>query len=113
MTLSNPVVQDVAYRIGWMLVHSVWQATLVALMLAMVLRVGRAWSAAVRYVLCSAALITVVTAATFRIGTSISASLGSDNGPSTPMRQRRVSTISATAPGAPTCTCSGTPGNWR
>lgn len=61
---AHPVVQGLIYRIGWTLAHSVWQATLAAMLLAIVLRIGRGWSASTRYLIGCAALVGIVLAAT-------------------------------------------------
>lgn len=58
-----PVVEDLVHTIGWALVHSVWQASLVAVVLAIALRIGRAWAASVRHLVACAALLVVVVSA--------------------------------------------------
>src|SRR5215213_5818287 len=50
--LGEPMVQ----RVGWALVHSLWQGLVVAALLAAALRVLRDRTAAARYAACCAAL---------------------------------------------------------
>jgi beta-lactamase regulating signal transducer with metallopeptidase domain len=54
--LENIISQEIAQRIGWMLVHFVWQAAAVALVLAIALKVLRKSSANLRYIIACSAL---------------------------------------------------------
>lgn len=60
----NAVIQvfsaPLAERIGWVLVHSIWQGTIVALILAMALRLLRQRSAETRYLSAAMALLVIV-----------------------------------------------------
>ncbi len=68
MNLPSGIAQDWIVPIGWMLVHTVWQAALAALLLAIVLRLLRRASASVRYWIACAAMLSVVAAAAGTIG---------------------------------------------
>ena len=58
--LNNILTQGTAQRFGWMLVHFVWQAAIVALVLAILLKLLRKSSANLRYIVACLALITMV-----------------------------------------------------
>ena len=54
--------ESLVEQIGWLLVHSVWQFTLIALVVMALLRTLRRTNSAVRYGLCLTALLAVMTA---------------------------------------------------
>jgi len=58
--LNDLLAQDTIERLGWMLVHFLWQATVVALLLAVSLRLLRRAGASLRYVVSCAALALMV-----------------------------------------------------
>jgi len=68
-TLENILSQEIIQRIGWTLVHFVWQGFAAAAILAVVLRVLRNRSANLRYAVSCAALglIVLMPLVTFRI----------------------------------------------
>lgn len=68
-TLHNIISQEIIQRIGWTLVHFVWQGFAVALILAIVLKLLHKSSANLRYIIaCIAlALMVVLPMVTFRI----------------------------------------------
>ena len=59
-TLQNIFQEEIVQRLGWTLVHFVWQATVVAVILAIVLRLLRKYSANLRYLIACLALILIV-----------------------------------------------------
>ena len=54
--LENIVAPETIHRLGWTLLHFVWQAAAVALVLAFVLRLLQKSSANVRYIMACLAL---------------------------------------------------------
>lgn len=58
--LENILSQEMVQRLGWMLVHFVWQASMVALLLAILLKLLRRSSANLRYIVACLALAMVV-----------------------------------------------------
>ncbi|MCF7954701.1 MAG: BspA family leucine-rich repeat surface protein [Phycisphaerae bacterium] len=58
--LENILIQATVQRLGWVLVHFVWQAAMVALALAILLKLLRKFSANLRYIVTCLALVTVV-----------------------------------------------------
>lgn len=60
MTLFQLMHHDVIHRLGWTLVHTVWQASIVAVLLAMVLRLCERKSSRLRYVLSYVAMLAIV-----------------------------------------------------
>lgn len=60
MALENILSQEMIQRLGWTLLHFVWQATAMALLLAILLTILRKASANVRYIMACAALGLVV-----------------------------------------------------
>ncbi|MCF7957537.1 MAG: HEAT repeat domain-containing protein [Phycisphaerae bacterium] len=58
--LENVLSQGMVQRLGWMLVHFVWQASVVALFLGILLKLLRKSSASLRYVVSCLALVMVV-----------------------------------------------------
>ena len=69
-TLESILSQAIVQRIGWTLVHFLWQGAAVAVVLAVVLRILRNSSANLRYVIsCTALLLMVVLPViTFQLG---------------------------------------------
>ena len=65
--LSDHFPQDMFERIGWALFHSLWQATAMALLLAVALRLLRRRSANARYAAASVALLMVVAGLPFTV----------------------------------------------
>jgi len=59
-TLENLLSPALVERLGWTLIHFVWQAAAVALLLAIVLRILRKCSASMRYVVGCLALLLIV-----------------------------------------------------
>ena len=59
-TLANIFQAEIVQRLGWTLVHFIWQATAVAIILAIVLRLLRKSSANLRYITCCTALVLIV-----------------------------------------------------
>ena len=57
---ENILSQEIVQRLGWTLLHFVWQAAAVALLLAILLRVLRKTSANLRYIIACLALALVV-----------------------------------------------------
>jgi beta-lactamase regulating signal transducer with metallopeptidase domain/protein involved in polysaccharide export with SLBB domain len=57
------MIETMIERTGWVLIHSVWQASAAAAVLAVVLRVGKGLSASTRYLLACGAMLAVVGAA--------------------------------------------------
>jgi hypothetical protein len=53
---------DVFYRLGWVLLHSLWQFALIAIVLAVAIEILRRRSAALRYVVCCGALASTIPA---------------------------------------------------
>ncbi len=66
--MNNAFILDVSQRIGWTLVHSVWQFALIALLLAFGLRLLRGCSSHLRYGFMFIALCTMPIAATVTLG---------------------------------------------
>jgi len=60
IVLENILSQEIVQRLGWTLLHFVWQAAAVALLLAIVLQVLRKYSANLRYIIACSALALVV-----------------------------------------------------
>jgi len=60
MVLEGTISQEIVQRLGWTLLHFVWQAAVVALLLAILLRVLRKTSANLRYIIACLALALVV-----------------------------------------------------
>ena len=60
MAIENILSQEIVQKLGWTLVHFVWQAAAVALLLAVVLRLSRKSSANLRYILACSALALMV-----------------------------------------------------
>ncbi len=58
--LENILSQGMVQRLGWMLVHFVWQASMVALLLAILLKLLRRSSANLRYIVACLALVAAV-----------------------------------------------------
>ena len=58
--LENILSEEIIQRLGWTLVHFVWQATVVALILAIVLRLLRRYSVNLRYIIACIALAVIV-----------------------------------------------------
>ena len=59
-TLENLLSQGIVERLGWTLVHFVWQAAAVALLLALLLRLLRRTGANLRYIVACLALVLMV-----------------------------------------------------
>ena len=59
-TLHNIISQEIIQRIGWTLVHFVWQGSATALILAIVLRLLHKSSANLRYIIACIALALIV-----------------------------------------------------
>jgi ankyrin repeat protein/beta-lactamase regulating signal transducer with metallopeptidase domain len=59
-TIENILIQEIVQRLGWTLVHFVWQATAVALILAILLRVLRKSTANLRYIIACLAMAIIV-----------------------------------------------------
>src|SRR4051812_16282898 len=63
MTEWSTFIDGATYRIGWMLVHTIWQATLIAMLLAAVLRIGRVrMSPSARYITSCISLLGILCA---------------------------------------------------
>ena len=62
--MNNAFILDMSQRIGWTLVHSVWQFALIAFVLAFGLRLLRGCSSHLRYSFMLVALCTMPIAAT-------------------------------------------------
>jgi len=60
-TLQSILTHSVVWKVGWVLLHSVWQITIVAAVLAVALGVLREASASVRYLVSCTALVLIVT----------------------------------------------------
>ena len=60
MALENILSQEIIQRLGWTLLHFVWQATAVALLLAILLTALRKSTANVRYIMACAAMGLIV-----------------------------------------------------
>ena len=60
MALENILSQDMIQRLGWTLLHFIWQATAIALLLAILLAGLRKTAASVRYIMACAALGLIV-----------------------------------------------------
>lgn len=60
LAFAWPVSNSVIERLGWVLLHSLWQFALVSLLAAMAVRVLRRWSAELRYGLLVTALATTL-----------------------------------------------------
>jgi len=58
--LENILSQEIVQKLGWTLIHFVWQAAAVALLLAIVLKLLRKSSANLRYMLACLALTLMV-----------------------------------------------------
>ena len=71
-TLAELFSNSVAQRIGWALIHSVWQGTAVALLLAVTLAMLRHRSAQARWTVSCAALALRATAARPSMHTPVS-----------------------------------------
>src|SRR5579872_4976548 len=69
MSLPISVSPDIAIRIGWTLVHSLWEGALIAVFAAMLLRLARSSSAQARYAIaCSMmAMLPITVAETYLI----------------------------------------------
>lgn len=68
MNWTGVMVDNVIYRIGWMLVHTIWQAVLIAAVLAIALRVlPHRVSLSARYLMAYAAMLLVIGAAFFTV----------------------------------------------
>jgi beta-lactamase regulating signal transducer with metallopeptidase domain/type II secretory pathway component GspD/PulD (secretin) len=82
-TLENIVSPETIHRLGWTLLHFVWQAAAVALVLAIVLRLLQKTSANVRYlVTCLAlALIVLLPAMTFHLVSTADMTYSGNSGP--------------------------------
>jgi parallel beta-helix repeat protein len=61
MNASHELLAPAAERLGWALIHSLWQGAIIALVLAITLRVLRSYSAAARHAACLLALLTMLT----------------------------------------------------
>jgi beta-lactamase regulating signal transducer with metallopeptidase domain len=86
MVTSNTELTQFAYRLGWTLVHSLWQGAVVAMMLGIALAVLRRPSPQARYLASLAAMATILAAAgvTFRLtAPAIDTRLPSNTGPIT------------------------------
>ncbi|MBN2269456.1 MAG: M56 family metallopeptidase, partial [Sedimentisphaerales bacterium] len=59
-TLTEILSHPLFYKLGWTLLHLLWQAAAVALLLAIVLRLLRKYSASLRYIVACSALTVVV-----------------------------------------------------
>jgi beta-lactamase regulating signal transducer with metallopeptidase domain len=59
-TLANILSQEIILKLGWMLVHFVWEGAAIALILAAVLRMLRRYSANLRYITACIALGLIV-----------------------------------------------------
>ncbi|MHC4316604.1 MAG: hypothetical protein ACYSW3_29530, partial [Planctomycetota bacterium] len=59
-TLENILSQEVVQKLGWTLLHSLWQGGIVVLLLAVLLRVLQKTSANVRYVISCLGLAVIV-----------------------------------------------------
>lgn len=84
MVTSNTELTQFAYRLGWTLVHSLWQGAVVAMMLGVALAVLRRRSAQSRYLASLVALATILAAAgvTFRLtAPAVETGLPSDTNP--------------------------------
>ncbi len=51
LILENILSQEIVQKLGWTLLHFIWQAAVVALLLAILLRVLRKSTANLRYIL--------------------------------------------------------------
>ena len=60
IALENILSQELVQKLGWMLLHFIWQATAVALLVAVLLRILRRFSANLRYVTACLALGLIV-----------------------------------------------------
>jgi beta-lactamase regulating signal transducer with metallopeptidase domain len=58
--LENILSHGMVQRLGWMLVHFVWQASMVALLLAILLKLLHKYSASLRYIVACMALVIMV-----------------------------------------------------
>jgi len=59
-TLENLLSQAIVERLGWTLIHFVWQAAAIALLLALVLKALHKHSASLRYIVACLALVLIV-----------------------------------------------------
>ena len=59
-TIDNFLSQEIVQKIGWTLLHFIWQATVFALVLAVLQRLLRRFSANLRYIVACMALLAVV-----------------------------------------------------
>jgi hypothetical protein len=59
-TLENLLAQAIIERLGWTLIHFVWQAAAIALLLAIVLKALHKHSASLRYIVACLALMLIV-----------------------------------------------------
>lgn len=59
---DNLLAGAVVQKLAWMLVHSLWQGTLIAIALALVIRLGRVQCSSARYGLCVLALVAMTLA---------------------------------------------------
>ena len=60
MALENILSQEIVQKLGWTLLHFIWQAAAVALLLGILLAVLRKSSANLRYIVACAALGLIV-----------------------------------------------------
>jgi len=60
IVLENILSQEIIQKLGWTLLHFIWQAAVVALLLAILLRVLRKSTANLRYIIASLALALIV-----------------------------------------------------
>ncbi|MGD8500753.1 MAG: M56 family metallopeptidase, partial [Phycisphaerales bacterium] len=60
MALENIISQEIVQKLGWTLLHFVWQAAAIALLLAILLKVLRRSTANLRYIIACAALGLIV-----------------------------------------------------
>ena len=71
--LEHTLSQGLVQRLGWTLIHFIWQAGIVALLLAILLKLLRKSSANFRYIVACLALVIVVLLPVITINLTLSA----------------------------------------
>jgi prepilin-type processing-associated H-X9-DG protein len=59
-TIENFISYEVVQKIGWVLLHFIWQAAVIAMVMAVILRIMRRFSANLRYIVACLTLLIIV-----------------------------------------------------